>query len=304
MNDATAIADGARNALWSGIIQAEGHCYGNPKIIAGSKVKISNIGTRFSGEYIVSQARHFRGEAGEYFTEFEVRGLRSESFSDLVTGGVAADGWRPDSRWAGVVTGVVSNIDDPEDLGRVKLALPWLDQRGEQFETNWARIAVPMSGSNQGVWFAPEVNDEVLVAFEHGDINRPYVVGFLWNGKAKPPSTAIEGGRVDERVIFTRAGHKLTFREKAGKEAIEIVDKKGSNKITIDSTSGAITIEGMSFNFKATNDVNIEGTNVKIKANANFSVEANATVDIKAQAQLNAQASGPASIKGAIINLN
>ncbi|MEZ4492818.1 MAG: VgrG-related protein [Dehalococcoidia bacterium] len=298
--DANAVAAGARAALWSGLIQAEGVCEGTPALVAGGKVSVSNIGSKFGGDYILSQVRHVRDVDG-YRTEFEVRGLRSESFSDLVAGGVAEDGFGSSRRWPGVVPGVVSDSNDPEGLGRVKVAFAWL---ANDYVSNWARIAVPMAGNERGVWFAPEVNDEVLVAFEHGDIGSPYVVGFLYNGQDKPPQNAVVGGTVNERVIVTTSGHQIILRDQSGNEAIEIIDKTGSNKVTIDSSSGLITVEGTDIEVKASNNIKLEGTNVEIKANANFKVEASANIDLKANAQLNAQASGPVAVKGAVINLN
>jgi uncharacterized protein involved in type VI secretion and phage assembly len=308
-NDAAQVAEGARTALWSGAIQAEGVCHGDPALAAGVKVNVSNVGTKFSGSYVLSQVRHVRDEDG-YTTEFEVRGLRSEAFSDLVSGGVAADGFSEGSRWYGVVPGVVSDTNDPEGLGRVKVALPWLDAN---YVGHWARIAVPMAGgASRGVWFAPEVGDEVLLAFEHGDINVPYVVGFLWNGTDNPPSTAVVGGEVEERMIITTSGHRLVFRDKGGSEAIEIIDKTGKNLITIDSGSGLIKVEGKDIEVTATNNIKLKGTNVEVTADANFKVNASANVEItasaqmslKASAQLSAEASGQVAVKGATINLN
>src|SRR2546426_9457473 len=79
----------------------------------------------------------------------------------------------------GVVAGIVTNNEDPDGLGRVKIRFPWLSEDNESW---WARIAAPMAGKERGAYFLPEVDDEVLVAFEHGDVNFPYVLGALWNG--------------------------------------------------------------------------------------------------------------------------
>ena len=307
-NDVTSIAEGARAALWSATVQAEGEAKGTPTLVAGAKVKVSGVGTKFGGTYLLSQVRHLYTQEG-YRTQFEVRGMRSESFRELVVGGVAADGFDEGSRWYGVVPGVVSNIDDPDGLGRIKVHLPWLDS---QYESWWARVAVPMSGSKRGMWFAPEVGDEVLVAFEHGDINKPYVVGFLWNGKENPPDGTVVAGKVERRVITSVAGHIISLVDKDGEEGIEIVDKTGKNLITIDSTTGLIKIEATDVEVEAQQNIKLHATNIEIKADANFKAEASANVDVTANAQmnlkanatLNAQASGPVAVKGAIINLN
>jgi len=179
----------------------------------------------------------------------------------------------------GVVPGVITNNQDPDNLGRVKIYFPWLS---DDNETDWVRIASLMAGNERGSFFLAEVNDEVLVAFEQGDINYPYVIGFLWNTKARPPE-ANENGQNDIRKITSRSGHEIIFNDNdtegeekveihtnsghkivlddsTGQEKIEIIDKTGSNKITIDSVGNAIEIESvLQLNIKSTN-IEIEGT--------------------------------------------
>ncbi len=97
----------------------------------------------------------------------------------------ALGGQEQDIRRAyGVAAGIVTNNQDPDGLGRVRIRFPWLS---DDNETDWARIATMMAGSGRGSFFLPEVGDEVLVAFEHGDINHPFVIGMLWNGVDTPP---------------------------------------------------------------------------------------------------------------------
>ncbi len=84
----------------------------------------------------------------------------------------------------GVALALVVDLHDPDNLGRIKVKFPWLAQNEQ--ETFWARVVLPLGGNTTGLWALPEVNDEVLVAFDHGDINRPYVIGSLWNGGACP----------------------------------------------------------------------------------------------------------------------
>jgi uncharacterized protein involved in type VI secretion and phage assembly len=114
-----------------------------------------------------------------------------------------------DGRVFGVVVGVVTNNQDPDKLGRVKVRFPWLSQDDESY---WARIAVLMAGNNRGAWFLPEVDDEVLVAFEHGDVRMPYVLGALWNGVDAPPRDNSDG-KNNQRVIRSRSGHELVFND-------------------------------------------------------------------------------------------
>lgn len=193
----------------------------------------------------------------------------------------------------GVAIGIVTNNSDPDGRGRVKVNLPW---RGENDESYWARIASPMAGNERGIVFYPEVGDEVLVAFERGDINYPYVIGALWNGLDKPPETNADGknnirkirSRSGHELIFndddkakkekieihTKGGHKIILDDSSGNEKIEIVDKSGNNKIIIDSVQKSIAMESaMKLTIKA-NVVEIEGsTSLTLKSNAALTIQ-------------------------------
>jgi uncharacterized protein involved in type VI secretion and phage assembly len=137
-------------------------------------------------------------------------------------------------RIAGVVTGIVRSLDDPDGLGRVQLSFPWMAE--SEPVSYWARIATPMAGAERGVQFMPELDDEVLVAFEHGDLNYPYIVGALWNGEDKPPRT-----EPSQRTIQTVSGHVLEFDDTEGSEKISLLFKGDAPGITIDQN--ALTIK-------------------------------------------------------------
>ena len=157
---------------------------------------------------------------------------------------------------SGVAVAVVKENKDDSGLGRVKVTYPWHSQPHESF---WARVATPMAGKGRGIYFIPEVEDEVLVAFERGDLRFPYVVGSLWNGKDQAPQSNSDG-KNDIRQIKTRKGHKLTFNDGSkglvqlelndGKklaiddDGISVDDGKG-NSIVIKSNSGSITIQAV-----------------------------------------------------------
>jgi len=152
-------------------------------------------------------------------------------------------------RFYGAVIGIVTNNDDPKAMGRVKVKLPWLSQSNE---SNWARVASPMAGPGRGIHFLPEVDDEVLVMFEHGYIERPFVIGSLWNGKDKPPEATAGGlGSNDEarkksknqkRVIKSTSGHVIVFDDTPDAEKISIIDKSGGNSIELDTKTNLVTI--------------------------------------------------------------
>ena len=124
----------------------------------------------------------------------------------------------------GAVVGVVTSIDDPNKLGRVKVRFPWLK---DDIESTWARIVSFMAGPQRGSVFRPEVGDEVLLVFEHGDMRFPYVIGGLWNGlDAMPPQRGADADN-NIRLIKSRSGHMILFDDTAGSEKITVIDKNG-----------------------------------------------------------------------------
>jgi uncharacterized protein involved in type VI secretion and phage assembly len=197
----------------------------------------------------------------------------------------------------GVVVAIVTNNDDPDGSGRVKVRFPWLSDSDESW---WARLAVPMAGADRGFLFLPEVDDEVLVAFEHGDPRFPYVVGSLWNGQDKPPEPqALDGGKVVRRVLKSRAGHLVRLDDTEGGEKIEIVDKTGQNSVTLDSSTNTITLraDGDVVLESSSGNVVIKGQGVEISSSAtDVKIESTANLEMTAQAQ--------STLKGAMVNIN
>ena len=194
----------------------------------------------------------------------------------------------------GVVTGIVTNNEDPDGLGRVKVKLPRIS--GED-ESNWARVISFMAGSDRGAFFLPEVEDEVLVAFEYGDISRPYVIGALWNGVDTPPADNGDGEN-NIRVIKSRSGHIIRLDDKDGEEKIEIIDKSENNLITINTADNKITIASdQDIDILAPNGkVLIDANELEIKSAGDSKVESGGNLDMEASGELNA--------KGSTINLN
>jgi len=198
------------------------------------------------------------------------------------------------SRIAGVVIGVVTNNQDPDGLGRVKVKFPWLSDTDE---SNWARVATLMAGKDRGIYFLPEVEDEVLVAFEHGELRFPYVIGSLWNGKDASPAQN-DDGKNNLRMIKSRSGHVISLSDKEGKEKIEIVDKSGKNSLKFDTASNTLTITAeKDIVLSATNGtIKLDAQKLEIKSSADAKFEAGAGMDLKANGQMN--------VKGATVNIN
>ena len=133
----------------------------------------------------------------------------------------------------GVVTAIVKSLDDPDKQGRIELQFPWLS---DSQRSAFAPVAAASAGKNRGAFFMPEVDDEVLVAFEHGDFDHPYIVGFLWNGVDLPPEPT-----KDNRVIVTPGGHTLRFEDKDGARRVVLKSSAG-HVITLDDAAKTVTV--------------------------------------------------------------
>jgi uncharacterized protein involved in type VI secretion and phage assembly len=193
-------------------------------------------------------------------------------------------------RWYGVYPALVSDIKDPDSLGRVKVTLPWSpDTGGGQYEV-WARIATLMGGSQRGSWFIPDVNDEVLIVFEGGDVRRPYVIGGLWNGSDSPPVTMDGAGKNAKKVLKSRNGVQVTLDDTDGQEKF-IAETPGGQTVTLKDGPGSVEIADSNGN-----SIKLESSGVTINASATLTIMASA-VTINASSLTH---SGTATISGAL----
>lgn len=234
-------------------VEAEGVAAGDPALVAGVRVQLDGLGKRFNGTYTLTSATHRYQPGGGYTVAFTVSGLSP------VTLGSALAPAREAPLTAAI--GVVTDVQDPDQQGRVRVRFPWLSK---DHASAWARVVSAGAGPDRGLQILPEVDDEVLVLFEQGDIRSPYVLGGLWNGKDAPPAP-VQGQTIDQRVLVTRAGHTLLFDDTRGKEKVQIVDKKG-NAVTLDAAKSAVTIESTGdLTLKANGGITVQaGANVKI----------------------------------------
>lgn len=300
--DADAVAKAILDEINSGFIEAEGEARGMPKLKAGMIVELKKIGSKFSGKYKLTSVRHVYTAQGAMITYFTVEGLRPALMTELLATPVE------EPRWDGVVTAIVTNNNisgdsnsGQGDWGMVKVKYPWLDSGQESF---WARIAGPGFGAQRGIYFLPEVNDEVLIAFEHGDFNRPYIIGGLFNGKDAPPeaiSKVSVSGKVKTRVIKTRTGHTIRFVDQdGGEEYIEIVDAKSNTTIKMDTQQKKITIDSKDkIEIVAQGDLSLQSKTgkVDIRAQQGMSLQG-MTVDVKGTSSVNVESNGNTTVKG------
>lgn len=324
--EANVLAQARLDELSGAYVQAEGAAFRRPDIKAGRFINIKALGKRLSGDYLITRARHTYTSTG-LRTNFAVRGARNGTLSEEI----APE--RKIHRWPSVVIGKVTNVDDKNKWGRVKLKFPWMN---DDVESDWARVVSAGAGPEAGGYMIPDVDDEVIVAFEHGDINQPLVLGGVWNGKHPlPPEAGTDGEQPKTRIWQSRSGHKISLFETSEKNKIEgvtaaghtitfddkekriivkskeghevmmdddkekkiVIKTKGGHEIVMDDKKRKITV-------KSTGDIEIEapkgisleaGTSMKLKAKTQMQIEAQ-MIDIKG--------SGPVSVKGTPINLN
>ncbi|MEO6126538.1 MAG: VgrG-related protein [Ilumatobacteraceae bacterium] len=302
----------SRNAAHE--LTARGELLGNPAVKVGGRLTIKGVGTTMGGDYYLTTVEHIFGN-GDMVTRFSAGGPQRDNLVDTLGGATASVGG-----WAahGFVVGIVTNLNDPSTLNRIKVKFPALSDADE---SNWARLVNPMAGGQAGWVSMPAIGDEVLVGFEHGDFRRPYVLGSLYNGKDKPPYAVAEG-KVLKHGFKTLGGHEMIFNDDSGKESISLIHGKSSDsKVVIEKDkvqlwvtsekmveikagtativldAGNIKMSGKTIEITAQQDLKLSGTNIAIKANAKLEAAGQAQVSIKgAMAEINS--SGPLTIKG------
>ena len=262
--------------LAGALAELEGECVGDPSIVAGKPISLGAAGPPFDGQYICSSARHrFEPGNGGYTTWFTVGGRRDRSLLSLASGGPASD---PTSqgRIPGMSIGIVSDNADPEALGRVKVIFPWLS---DTYVSAWARtMQIGAGKGGYGFLFIPEVGDEVLVGFDRGDIDHPYVIGNLYNGIVRPePPIEAEGG-VPSRRIMSRMRHMIEFDD--GPEALGITITDGDQTVSI-----KLDAEQQSITITSAGQVTIEAAEaISLKSGADIGIEAGGSVSIQGAA--------------------
>ncbi len=320
--EAKAIAQALFNELSGEYIAADAKAEGNPEIRPGKSVELKDVGP-YSGKYYITETRHTY-QNRLYTTAFSVRGLRGGDIFSMMSGPAIT---RPP---ASLMVGIVTDNVDPKKWGRVRVKLPALT---EDHTTYWARVIGAGAGANRGFDCLPEVDDEVLVGFEQGDIHRPYVIGGVWNGKDAPPTKvddAVKDGKVRLRTFKTRLGHTLQFVEEdngSSKQGVyldtvkghhlyfndkdEIIETKtaGGHQIQLDDTNKKILVKssgGQQIEISdSAKSIKISGGNtIELSANTKISLEVGSAsiemtstgVTIKG-ATVKAEATGIAELK-------
>jgi phage protein D/phage baseplate assembly protein gpV len=301
--------------------EAVGESIGDPWLSAGRAVEVSGVAAPFAGRWMLTRARHVL-ELGRYRTGFEVSGHQDRTLLGLVRSPQPAAG-----RTHGVICGLVSNINDPLGKGRVKVVLPSLSP---EYESDWASVVQPGAGQLSGAMFLPEPGDEVMVSFEFGDLQRPFVLGGIVNNRstytlgAEPVRVNGSTGAVQWRGLVAPSGSRLAFHDEvAGVRDVrqaEILLGSGDGNLTlrIDQVAGTVGLKcvpGQATRPGAKGRLVIEcgpGGAIDIIAGSGgeVSIDGGAMLNLKAQrlnlegAQITVNGSGPVEIKGKPIKLN
>ncbi|HEY9076513.1 MAG TPA: VgrG-related protein [Anaerolineaceae bacterium] len=287
-SDADQMAAARLDEISGAFIEIEGSAFRRPDIKAGEKVKLEGLGQRMSGEYLVTSANHVISPEG-LKTFFTARGSRAGTLTERLLNRA------PVERYPGVVVGKVTDVADPEDLNRVKVMFPWMSENADM----WARVMAPGAGPDCGFLSLPDVGDEVLVAFEHGNFNQPYVVGGLWNGQDNIPPDVMNASmseRPKVRSWTSRTGHKITMYDNSENKIV--IQSQGGLEVSMADQQKTVTITTTQTTIK------LVDRTIEVDANGNISIESMGNVTIKASGNINIEASAILNLKGATVNIN
>ncbi|MEA2136246.1 MAG: hypothetical protein QOC68_4155 [Solirubrobacteraceae bacterium] len=299
--EAKVMAQAMLDQLANAYLGAEGSCAGNPKIKAGILLKISGVGRNYSGTYRVAKATHvLRGGAG-YVTSF------SNSAGEHTLLGQSAGNGSGALQANSIMVGVVTNNNDPEKLGRVKVKLPAMSDT----ESFWAPVLLPAGGKERGISMLPMPDTQVVIAFENGDPSHPYVIGTMFNGKDTPgDEMAVTDGsfalKSDKKALI-RAKEDITLQSDKGKWIVKIDGGEITETVKTGGYTGqfdgawkltgkqAITIE-------SNQSVTIKAPTITVEAQASLTVESKGTLSLKG-AQVSIDGQAMVNITGALINI-
>ncbi|WP_327368812.1 VgrG-related protein [Streptomyces sp. NBC_01217] len=271
---------------------------GNPEVRAGSAVALNAVGAPFEGRYTVTSSRHVFDPVRGYETWLTVSGQQERSLFGLTGAGPGSGGSGAGSgggpRCAGLVNGTVTDTQDPEGSGRVKVRFPWLS---DEYASDWARTA-QSGGTSGGEAFIPEVGDEVLVGFEHGHLDRPYVLAGLYNGKDRPSQgsggagSASSGGAPAGGAPATGSSSRTSGPQAPGDGLVDpttgavnrrsLASRSGNQLELLDGANGPQGVRLLTGDGKLKIDLDRRGTVIVINSDGSVTIEAKQQVSIRA----------------------
>lgn len=290
-------ADALAEDVTSSFAEVEVTARGNTELRPGVAVTLKGVGKPFQGKYTITAARHTFGDQEHYQTFLNVSGRQWRSLYGLTSGGGGAG----PARLPSVANALVTDIKDPLRQGRVKLTFPWLD---DMYVSDWTRT-VQLGGAKGGSMISPDVDDEVLVAFDRGALDHPYVIGGLYNGVDKPDPVDVPvydptRGKVTRRTLSDRSNNRIDLLDQSvglkrgvrlstGDDRLTINLDRTKTEIVVDS-KGAVSIRG-----SAGVAVNAGG-NLSLNAVGSLTIRSGGPMNINAASILSVQAGGVASV--------
>ncbi|WP_433260225.1 VgrG-related protein [Actinosynnema sp. CS-041913] len=239
--EALAAASSLEASISAGFAELEAVVWGNPKLRAGVPITLGGkVAKAFSGRYTATAVSHVLEPQRGYRTVVEVSASHDRSLAGLTAHGASAAA----PRMPGLAIGIVTDIKEKGgQRGWVKLKFPWLD---DKYVSGWVRT-VQLGGVGGGGVFSPDVNDEVLVGFEQGSLNRPYVLGGLYNGVDQPsrhdlPLVDRRSGKVNRRSLVSRTGQRLELLDGARTSGVRVASGDNQLEIRLDERRGRLEL--------------------------------------------------------------
>lgn len=239
----------------------------NPGVHLGEIISVQG-----HGSYRVTKVIHTNIEGGSYKNQFEAVQANTDDYPLM-------DIQQYPKSVGNEIANVMDNAD-PEGLGRIKAQYFW--QRATGQTTPWIRVMTPHAGSDKGFHFIPEKGEEIILSHESGNLERPFVMGSLYHGSAKPDSWQTETN--DIKAIRTKSGHTIELNDTDGEETIKIYDKEGSI-ITLNTQEKSLTIQ-------ATENIDLIAKNINIQAEENINIQAQQNVETTAEGDIKNLAQG------------
>ncbi|MBY8840846.1 VgrG-related protein [Streptomyces sp. SP2-10] len=290
-NEVRFAADALADDVTASFAELEVVVRGNPRLRPGVPVALADVGAPFEGKYTATSVRHVFGDGTHYETWVTVSGRQWRSLYGLASGGADTG-----PRLPSVANALVTDVQDPLKQGRVKLQFPWLD---DAYVSDWTRT-VQLGGKGGGGVFPMDVGDEVLVAFDRGALDHPFVIGGLYNGRDRPTTVSdvpLHDGlkkQASRHTVADRTGNRLDLlsqrtggrrqgvRLATGNDKLVIELDRTRTEITVDS-KGAVSIKG--------------GRSVSVEAGTDLTLSARRNLSIKSGGMLDIEGRGPVSLK-------
>ncbi|MFE4356177.1 VgrG-related protein [Kitasatospora sp. NPDC056800] len=278
---------------------------GNPRLRAGTAVALGNVGAAFSGRYTATGVRHLLEPFRGYRTTVVVSAAPDRSLAGLTSGGNAPP---RGPRIPGLAVAVVTDVREPGggQRGWVKLKFPWLD---DTYVSDWVRT-VQWGGAGGGGVVSPEVNDEVLVGFEQGDLDSPYVLGGLYNGVDRPsphdvPLVDTGSGKVNRRSVVSRSGHRMELLDvPGGKSGVRLASGDGKLEVKLDQQRGEIVVTVHGLGGAAGSTVRLSPSGITLDAGTGTVDVRGGSVTVRGTTAVTVEGGAEAVLKGAIVRIN